>query len=230
MFIFMENTFDSFCGLECAACEFNTSGVCGGCVATNGHPFHGRCEIAECVTTKNKRFCGECEDFPCEILKRYSYDAQHGDSGARVERCQAIKLAMVAAARVGINPVGFCGHHCDFCFMAQWCGGCRSVYNICSFATICPDGVCPNVACAQMHGLDGCYQCENLSACDKGYFGQTGEYVAKATALFIRDHGEAAYTTALQTAINSGMEYPKTFDATGSVEGALAILERWRAA
>jgi len=223
----MEDTFDSFCGLECAACEFSQSGVCGGCVATHGHPFHGRCEIAECVNAKNKRFCGECDDFPCEILKRYSYDEQHGDNGARIERCQAIKSAMVAAARAGLNPIGFCGHHCDFCYAPKWCGGCRSAYNVCSFATICPDGVCPNVACAQARGLDGCYYCDDLPACEKGYFGRPSEYVAKATALFVRDHGEAAYTATLHAATASGVKYPDAYDGTGSVEGALELLERY---
>lgn len=225
MSTFMEDSFDSYCGLECAVCDFKNTHNCGGCVATKGHPFHGSCEIAECAKHKNKRFCGECENFPCEIIVRYSNDEEHGDNGARIERCKAIKSALVSEARKNINPVGYCGHHCDYCFLGQWCGGCRSEYNCCSFATLFNGGDCPNVSCANERGLTGCYLCDDLLSCKKGYYEKEDEYIAKATALFIKKHGEACYTKTLKNAIDSGVDYPKSFDNTGSVENAYKMLE-----
>lgn len=223
----MSVTFDTYCGLSCTQCEFKEKMNCPGCIASQGHPFHGACEVAECAKSKGRRFCGECGDFPCEILTRYSNDPEHGDTpaGARVERCREIKTALVAEAREGIDPVSVCGHHCNYCWMGQWCGGCRSSYNCCSYATISESGVCPNVKCAGERGFFGCWQCPELDACEKGYYTNKNEYVAKATALFIRAHGEATYTRSLKAAIDAGLDYPKSFDATGSVSGALALLE-----
>lgn len=127
------------------------------------------------------------------------YEKQPGKAGC-VENCRRIKAEWVKAARAGVDPVSVCGHHCDFCFLGQWCGGCRSGYNCCSFATISPDGICPQVKCADEKGLEGCWLCTELDGCAKGYYGNQDEYVAKATAMFIRKHGKETYTEALRRA------------------------------
>jgi len=85
---------DSYCGLKCFKCESREKNNCGGCVATGGKPFYGKCEIAECAISKHKRYCGECEIFPCEVLKKYSFDREHGDDGARIENCKRIKAEL----------------------------------------------------------------------------------------------------------------------------------------
>lgn len=223
----MADVIDSYCGLKCFDCEYRASHNCGGCIASSGNPFHGKCEIVECAKSKKKRFCGECEKFPCDIITRYSNDPEHGDDGARIDRCKEIKATLVKEARVGINPISVCGHHCDYCFLGQWCGGCRSSYNCCSFATLYDDGICPNVRCAREKSFDGCYLCDELPQCQKGYYGNNNEYIAKATALFINKYGEDCYTATLKRAIESGENYPKTFDSSGSVENALDILEKY---
>lgn len=223
----MVSIIDSYCGLRCDSCNYKYSHGCSGCIVSNGSPFHGKCEIAGCAKFKGKRFCGECENIPCEIITQYSYDAEHGDNGARIERCNAIKSELVREARIGINPVGYCGHHCDFCFLGQLCGGCRSSYNCCSYATLHSDNTCPNTSCAKEKNLNGCYECDNLNDCVKGYYGRNDEYVAKATALFIKKYGEDCYTISLRRAIEADENYPKTFDASGSVENALMILEKY---
>lgn len=82
----------SRCGLLCKWCSFRASHGCGGCVETNGNPFHGECPVAKCCQDNNLKHCGECKDIPCDKLRRYSYDdAEHGDNppGARVEVCKA---------------------------------------------------------------------------------------------------------------------------------------------
>lgn len=198
---------------------------CKGCIATGGKPFHGVCDVAQCANNKKKRFCGECECIPCDTLNAYAFDKEHGDEGQRIENCQNMKKTLVKEAREGLDPISICGHHCDYCFLGQWCGGCRSQYNCCAFSTLFEDGLCPNVTCSQEKGLDGCYDCANLKSCTKGYYGQENEYIAKATALFIKTYGKEAYTKTLIKAIEAGTDYPKSFDATGSVEAALKLLE-----
>lgn len=87
----MTTVIDSYCGLDCSGCGFKDSHGCGGCLASDGRPFHGRCDVADCAKTKHVRFCGDCAEFPCETLNRYSHDPEHGDQGARIERCRRLK-------------------------------------------------------------------------------------------------------------------------------------------
>lgn len=216
----IRSTIDTYCGLCCAECEFRESMGCGGCIATAGHPFHGECELAQCAVGKKRGFCGECAEFPCELLERFSHDPEHGDDppGRRIEACGQVKARLVAAARKGVDPQGMCGHHCDHCPYTKYCGGCRSEYNGCSFATLYEDGQCPNVACAKARGLDGCYECPELAGCGKGYFGAGDGYTAKGSSLFIAKHGKAAYAEALSKA----GERPEEINTP---EGVLAFFE-----
>lgn len=228
----MNERIDSYCGLSCKECSFKAPCNCKTCIASEGNPFFGTCELADCAKSRSVRFCGECGEFPCELLTRYSYDKEHGDNGARIQRCKDLKAMLVKEARVGINPVSVCGHHCNYCFLGQWCGGCRSDYNCCSFAMLFDNGICPNVACAKEKGLDGCYDCEQLRSCKKGFYEKednvdSPEFVAKTTALFIHEYGKDTYTKTLQKAIDAGENYPKSFDEMGSVEGALELLHNY---
>lgn len=81
----------TYCGLDCTNCAWKEPCHCGGCVSTKGMPFHAEkqaCPVAACTIKKNISFCGECADFPCRLLTDYSYDTEHGDNGARIERCR----------------------------------------------------------------------------------------------------------------------------------------------
>lgn len=85
-----ENVVDSRCGLHCTGCEYKESCGCGGCIETNGNPFHGECPVAVCCQNKGIVHCGECPDIPCELLTQYSCDPEHGDTphGARIDQCK----------------------------------------------------------------------------------------------------------------------------------------------
>lgn len=85
-----EGMIDTRCGLRCEGCEWKEPCNCGGCVATNGNPFHGQCPVAVCCQDKGLVHCGECLDFPCDLLSQYSSDPEHGDNppGARIEQCR----------------------------------------------------------------------------------------------------------------------------------------------
>ena len=81
---------DTRCGLRCEGCGFKEPYNCGGCIETNGHPFHGECPVAVCCQEKGLLHCGECDVMPCELLTQYSCDPEHGDTpcGARIEQCR----------------------------------------------------------------------------------------------------------------------------------------------
>ena len=111
-------TVQSRCGLLCKWCTYRESHGCGGCVETNGNPFHGECPVAKCCQNKGYAHCGECGDIPvdcsfsdchdkgynnciecktttCSKLAAYSYaDAEHGDNppGSRIAVCRAWEI------------------------------------------------------------------------------------------------------------------------------------------
>lgn len=215
---------DSYCGLVCETCEFRETMNCGGCIATGGKPFHGHCDVAACAVEKKRAFCGDCAEFPCETLKAYSFDPVHGDDGARIENVRRQKAAKVAEARAGIDPVGVCGHHCDHCFLGQWCGGCRSDYDCCSFAGVCAGGKCPNKTCATEKGLSDCHACSELDDCAKGYFGAENGYTAKAASTFMRECGKQALGEALDVIRQNGMDDTNALRQTGSFDAAMKLL------
>ena len=51
------------------------------------------------------------------------------------------------------------------------------------------------MTCCEEKGLDGCYECEELEGCQKGFYTpeNDGANAAKAQALFIRKHGKKDY-------------------------------------
>lgn len=60
-----------------------------------------------------------------------------------------------------------------------------------------------------------------------GHHSNENEYLAKATALFIKEYGLECYKSTLKKAIDSNVNYPKDFDAEGSVEKALELLKKY---
>ncbi len=79
---------ESRCGILCSACTYRESKGCPGCTVMD-KPFWGEdCPIKTCCEGKGLTFCGQCELFPCDVLFQYSYDAEHGDGGLRIEQCR----------------------------------------------------------------------------------------------------------------------------------------------
>lgn len=132
------------------------------------------------------------------------------------------KAALIRSVKERTEPVGVCALHCAFCFMGQWCGGCRSSCNVCSYAILSHDNVCPNVRCAREKGLYSCAQCQNLMECTVGFYHEPSGAMPKGGALFIRKHGAEAYTQALSNAIEAG----ENLDALDDAEKVCAILEQ----
>lgn len=188
---------------------------CGSCIEGEA------CAVAKCVKSRGIRFCGECGEIGCG--KQQAVNRRYGNC---IDNCQAVKRVLVKEARAGLDPIAYCGFSCDHCFLGQWCGGCRSGYNCCSFATISEGGVCANVSCCQEKGFDGCWECAEQEECEKGYYSNTNEYLAKASAMFIRKHGKEKYDPMLAKAEENGIRENEDWNKEGSCEKVLELMER----
>ena len=145
-----------------------------------------------------------------------------------VEAMRRIKNRLCKLARKGVDPIAYCGFSCDHCFLAEWCGSCRTAYNTCSFAKISPDGKCPNAVCCQEKGIDGCYACTDLEACETGFYipSNDGANAAKAQAMYIRKHGRKAFLRAHER-LHEKCDFAKTQEILGQDwQEGLRILER----
>ncbi len=143
-----------------------------------------------------------------------------------IEAMCRIKNELCRKARKGVDPIAFCGLSCNHCFLKDWCGSCRTPYNTCSYATCSPDRVCPNAACCREKGLDGCYECEELSACRRGFYanGDDGNAV-RAMGLFIRKHGKKELCAVLDQ-LHQQYDFQKIQEIIGyDTEEGLRILE-----
>lgn len=145
-----------------------------------------------------------------------------------IEAMRRIKNKLCSMARKGVDPIAYCGFSCNHCFLGVWCGSCRTEYNACSFALCFPDKKCPNAACCKVKGLDGCYECGELSDCTKGFYaeGNDGANAAKAQAMFIKNHGKKAFLK-VHDRLHEQQDFKKTQEILGQDPNkGLAILEK----
>ena len=133
-----------------------------------------------------------------------------------IEAMQRIKNRLCKLARKGVDPIAYCGFSCNHCFLSEWCGSCRTAYNTCSFATVSPDGKCPNAACCQKKGIDGCYACDQLENCEKGFYtpSNDGANAARAQAMYIRKHGKKEFLRA-QDRLHEKYDFARTQEILG---------------
>lgn len=154
-------------------------------------------------------------------------DPEHA---SRVARGGEFKAKIVEAARRGVDPVACCGFSCNQCFLSQWCGGCRSVFNCCSFGTLFEKGRCPNAACARDRGIEGCYACPELEGCRVGFYaeGNDGANACKAQAMFLKKYGREEFF-AVHDRLHQKYDFQKTQEILGeTLETGLRILEENR--
>ena len=146
-----------------------------------------------------------------------------------IEAMCRIKNKLCRTARKGVDPIAYCGLSCNHCFLKDWCGSCRTEYNTCSYATCCPDGICPNAACCREKGFDGCWECGDLTSCRKGFYANGEDANAvRALALFIRKYGKKELSAALDR-LHQQYDFKKIQEILGSsLEKGLEILEQNR--
>ncbi len=146
-----------------------------------------------------------------------------------VEAMQRIKNKLCQQAKKGVDQIAYCGLSCGHCFLTSWCGSCRTIYNTCSYAISSPDGVCPNTACCKEKGLDGCYECDELYNCKKGFYALGKDTNAiRVMALFIQRHDKKELLRVMDT-LHSKKKFEKIQEVLGyDVEEGFKILEEWR--
>lgn len=133
-----------------------------------------------------------------------------------IEAMRRIKNRLCKIARKGVDPVAACGLSCNHCFLGEWCGGCRTEYNVCSFATCAAERICPNVKCCHEKNIDGCYECSELETCEKGFFvpSNDGAGAARAQSLFIRKYGKKAFLK-VQSRLHEKYDFQKVQEILG---------------
>lgn len=145
-----------------------------------------------------------------------------------IEAMCRIKNKLCQKARKGVDPIARCGLSCDHCFLMEYCGGCRTAYNTCSYATCCPNKMCPNTACCIEKGIDGCYECDELADCKRGFYENNDVNAIKAMALFIRKYGKKELLKTLDL-LHKKYEFDKIQEILGAdLEKGLVILEQNR--
>ena len=138
------------------------------------------------------------------------------------------KEELIKRIRENTEQIAPCGFHCVHCYFTQWCAGCRSTCNACSYATVFDDNMCENMRCSQNRGYDGCYECPDLKDCKKGFYGNNEEGDgAKASALFIAKYGKKTYDEALAKAMSTGDEYMNALNACPTVEDRVELLGKY---
>ncbi|MCR5295949.1 MAG: DUF3795 domain-containing protein [Clostridiales bacterium] len=143
-----------------------------------------------------------------------------------IEAMCRIKEKLCQKARKGADPIAYCGLSCNHCFLKDWCGGCRTTYNACSDAKSSPDGIRPNTACCREKGIDGCWECEDLTGCRKGFYAYDDINAIKAMALFIRKHGKKELAAVLDR-LHQQYHFQKIQEVLGEeLEHGLTILEQ----
>ena len=144
-----------------------------------------------------------------------------------IEAMLRIKNRLCKIARKGADPVAICGLSCNHCFLGEWCGGCRTEYNTCSFAIYSEGRICPNVKCCNEKNIDGCYECGELENCDKGFYvsSNDGANAAKTQSLYIRKYGKKEFLK-VQARLHEKYEFQKVQEILGQdYKEALQILE-----
>ena len=143
-----------------------------------------------------------------------------------IEAMCRIKDRLCQIARKGVDPIARCGLSCNHCFLKDWCGGCRTAYNTCSEAMNNSEKVCLNTSCCMEKQFDGCYECDQIVDCRKGFYGYDDVNAVKAMALFARKHGKKELLKTMDR-LRKEYEFEKTQEVLGNdLEEGLKILER----
>ena len=146
-----------------------------------------------------------------------------------IEAMCRIKNELCRKARKGVDPIAFCGLSCDHCFLKEWCGGCRTSYNTCSYATCNSDRICQNATCCKEKDLDGCYDCDHLAGCMTGFFSNGNDTNAvKAMAMFIHRHGKQELAAVLDN-LHKKYDFQKIQEILGdNLDEGIKTLEEYR--
>lgn len=217
-----------------------------------GHHYAGRLlEYAESIATVMEREAVYVSTDHVGLYEKYGYEFIRMDKNISNEETRVYrkvlttegpekdrryanggkwKAEIVKKARKHTDMTAYCGFSCNHCFLGEWCGGCRSVFNCCSYGTLYEKGKCPNAECCEQKGIDGCFACGELESCTKGFYQpeNDGAGACKAQAMFLKKYGKEAFFR-VHDRLHEIYDFKKTQEILGkSAEEGLQILERYR--
>ena len=102
------------------------------------------------------------------------------------------------------------------------------MFNCCAFGMGFEKGVCPNKACCNEKGIDGCYACEELDSCTKGFYqpDNDGAGASKAQTMYMRKYGKEKFFE-VQDKLHKAYHFTWTQEILGQdAKEGLKILEK----
>ena len=108
------------------------------------------------------------------------------------------------------DMIACCGIHCKYCFFDGGCQGCMNQPNQCSYGYYCDSRLCTNIKCAKEKGIEGCYNCGQVSDCQVGFF-KDSPY-GRVIAQFIGKEGKMAFEKAVKEMLKRGYNYSKDLE------------------
>ena len=96
---------------------------------------------------------------------------------------------------------------------ADKCDGCKTANNRCD--RNCSDAGCPQKICCETRKFTGCWECPDLSTCEKGIYSLGNMSKVKAFATAIKEDGMERFTGNVVACIARGLSVEKGKDFDG---------------
>jgi hypothetical protein len=119
---------------------------------------------------------------------------------------------MTEAERL-IGSIAYCGLICKLCFLADECDGCKTQNNRCD--RNCSDAGCFQKQCCETKNLAGCWECDDIYACEEGIYAQGGYSKVKAFAICMKEDGVDSFIRNILRNMEKGWSVEKGKDYDG---------------
>ncbi len=121
-----------------------------------------------------------------------------------------------------IDSIAYCGLVCQLCHKREMCDGCRQGGNAC--LRNCAIAGCYQKSCCLARGISGCFECDDLIACQAGIYASDNPKV-KAFAICIQEDGKERFVEYVSRNMEHGWSVEKggNYDYR-SVEEVLSML------
>jgi hypothetical protein len=121
------------------------------------------------------------------------------------------------------KSIAYCGLICGLCFQGGGCQGCKSTNSRCDVDL--SDEGCYQKNCCLKKGFDGCWQCAELSACERGIYSLGNFSKIKAFAICIGEDGKDAFIANIARNEKRGLSVEKGKDYDGkSIQAVLKMI------
>ncbi len=111
------------------------------------------------------------------------------------------------------DSIAYCGLICKLCFLAERCDGCKTSNNRCD--RNCSDEGCYQKTCCLAQDYTGCWECVDLTNCEKGIYELGDLSKVKAFATCIQEDGADAFIYYVIRNQSAGLSVEKGRDYDG---------------